>query len=137
MKRTRLTLYYLCTYLMVGGLGLSLAPRLALRLLASNGEYGDIFPRVTGMLMVGLGAIVAAIIWLRAEAFYPVTVGIRLFFLVCIPLLHIASGDPFFLVLEGIVGLGVLLTGTSWLRERSARTGGATGPVAATSAIRG
>ena len=38
----RLTLIYLATYLIIGGCGFLVAPALALRLLLSNGAYGDI-----------------------------------------------------------------------------------------------
>ena len=40
----RLTLTYVATYLLLGGLGLLAAPDLTLRLLLSNGAYGDIMP---------------------------------------------------------------------------------------------
>jgi hypothetical protein len=43
MNRTRLTLYYLCSYLLVGGLVLLFFPNEGLRLLLSNGDYGDVF----------------------------------------------------------------------------------------------
>jgi hypothetical protein len=41
----RLTLIYLATYLLIGGGSLLVVPDLALRLLLSNGAYGDIMPR--------------------------------------------------------------------------------------------
>ena len=47
----RVTLIYLTTYLFLGGLGLLVFPDLALRLLLSNGSYGDVMPRVVGMFM--------------------------------------------------------------------------------------
>ena len=52
----RLTLSYLAAYLLIGGLGLILAPALALRLLLSNGDYGYVMPRLVGMFTVALGA---------------------------------------------------------------------------------
>src|SRR3989449_4165115 len=51
----RLTLSYLAGYLLVGGLGFLVAPDVALRLLLSNGAYGDIMPRVVGLFMLVLG----------------------------------------------------------------------------------
>jgi hypothetical protein len=45
----RLTLIYLATYLVIGGGSLFVAPNLALRLLLSNGAYGDIMPRLFGL----------------------------------------------------------------------------------------
>ena len=46
MIRTRLSLFYLAGYLIPAGLLLLFAPTFALRLLLSNGEYGDVFPRM-------------------------------------------------------------------------------------------
>ena len=42
----------------LGGLGLLLAPALALRLLLSTGGYGDIMPRVVGMFRLALGGVI-------------------------------------------------------------------------------
>jgi hypothetical protein len=51
----RTSLYYLAGYLLAGGLGLPMFPVETWRILLSNRDYGDIFPRVAGMLMSGLG----------------------------------------------------------------------------------
>src|SRR5262245_29066087 len=51
MPVRRLTFIYLATYLLVGGGNLLVAPDLALRLLLSNGAYGDIMPRLFGLFM--------------------------------------------------------------------------------------
>jgi hypothetical protein len=45
MNRTRLSLHYLYSYLIVIGLALLFFPKEGLRLLLSNGDYGDIMPR--------------------------------------------------------------------------------------------
>src|SRR5262249_19295087 len=55
MTLTRLSLYYLCGYLILGGVALLFFPALSLRLLLSNGAYGDVMPRLVGMLLAGLG----------------------------------------------------------------------------------
>ncbi len=55
MNRTRLSLHYLYSYLIVIGLALLCFPKEVLRLLLSNDDYGDIMPRFAGMLMAGLG----------------------------------------------------------------------------------
>jgi hypothetical protein len=54
----------------------------------------------------------------RVEALYPTTLAVRLFFLVVLACLFAISGDPFFLVVFGIVVLGVLFTGYAYLSER-------------------
>jgi len=118
MHRTRLSLYYLVSYLTVAGLALFLVPGFALPLLLSNGDYGDVFPRLAGMVLIGLAIMVLQIIRLRIEALYATTLLIRLFFLLGFSFLFAISGDPFFMVVLGIVAVGVVLTGYSYLRDR-------------------
>src|SRR5262249_32565531 len=50
MKLAQFSLYYLVGYLVFGGVGLVADPELALRLLFATGSYGDIMPRLAGML---------------------------------------------------------------------------------------
>jgi len=120
MRRTRLSLFYLAGYLTFAGLALLVVPKFALQLLLSNREYGDVFPRLAGMLLLGLAALVTQIIRHRLEVLYPTTLLIRLFFLATFAYLFAISSDPFFLVVFGIVALGVLLSGYSYLTERRA-----------------
>ena len=65
MPKTRLSLFYLAGYLIPAGLLLLFAPTFSTRLLLSNGNYGEIFPRLAGMLLIGLGGSVG-----RREAIY-------------------------------------------------------------------
>ncbi len=51
MPRTRRSLYYLATYLLLGGMALLLAPQLALTLLFRNGHNGDVMPRLVGVVL--------------------------------------------------------------------------------------
>jgi hypothetical protein len=118
VNRTRLSLYYLAGYLTFAGLALLLVPTFALKLLLSNGDYGEVFPRLAGMLLVGLAILITQIIRHRVEVLYPTTLVVRLFFLVVFAYLYLTSSDPFFLVVFGIVALGVILTGYSYLTER-------------------
>jgi hypothetical protein len=118
MTRTRLSLFYLVSYLTFAGLALLLVPTFALDLLFSNGSYGEVFPRLAGMLLLGLAVLVAQIIRHRIEVLYATTLVVRLFFLVVLAYLFVSSSDPFFLVVFGIVALGVLFTGYSYVTER-------------------
>jgi hypothetical protein len=120
MHRTRLSLFYLAGYLTFAGLALLLVPTFALKLLLSNGEYGEVFPRLAGMLLLGLAILVIQIIRHRIEVLYPTTLVVRLFFLVVFAYLFLSSSDPFFLVVFGIVLLGVVFTGYSYLTEHRA-----------------
>ncbi len=118
MNRTRMSLYYLGLYLSVIGFGLLFAPHGALRILQSNGDYGDVFPRVAGMLMSGMGLSIFGMIRARSSDLYPATLVIRVYFIACIAAFYAMSGDPLFLVLAGIVGLGFVLTLSSYLLDR-------------------
>jgi hypothetical protein len=55
MNRTRRSLYYLAAYLLVGGLAFLIIPAETLKFLWSNGDYGNIFPRLVGMFASGFG----------------------------------------------------------------------------------
>jgi uncharacterized membrane protein YoaK (UPF0700 family) len=122
VSRTRLSLYYLAGYLLIGGVALLLAPEETLGILLSDGDYGSVFPRVAGMLMFGLGVATLGIIRARAEVLYPATLMIRAFFLACLAAFYWMTRDPLFLVLLGVVLLGVILTLTSYLSERKLGT---------------
>jgi len=118
MNRTGLSLYYLGSYLVIIGIALLVAPRATLTVLQSNGDYGDVFPRVAGMLMSGLGFSIFGMIRARSEQQYPTTLLVRTYFLICIAAFYAATSDPLFLVLGVIVGLGFMLTLGSYLVDR-------------------
>ena len=122
MHRTNRSLVYVATYLLASGLFLVVAPRLALRLLLSTGEYGDIFPRLGGLLLLGLGVLVVQIIRYRIEPLYPSTLGVRAGFCLGFVWLYLMSRDPLFLVLLAVVGIGVTWTGVSLVRDRRQST---------------
>jgi hypothetical protein len=118
MNKTRLSLLYLGSYLVLIGLCLLFAPQGTLRLLQSNGDYGDVFPRVAGMLMSGLGFSVFGIIRVGAAELYPATIFIRIYFLICLTVFYRMTSDPLFLVLIVIVGIGLVVTLSFHLLDR-------------------
>ena len=118
MNKTRLSLFYLGSYLTLIGLGLLLAPDKTLKLLQSNAEYGNVFPRIAGMLMSALGLAVFGIIRARVPELYPTTLFIRMYFLVCIAVFYWMTSDPLFVVLVVIVGIGFVLTASSYVLDR-------------------
>jgi hypothetical protein len=130
MTRTRFSLFYLAGYLIPAGLLLLLAPTFSTRLLLSNGDYGEVFPRLAGMLLIGLGILVVQIIRLRLDQLYTTTLVIRLFFVVCLIVFYAMSGDPFFLVLVAIVGFGLIFTGISFYLDRQSKVAGPPGRAA-------
>jgi len=115
MHRTRLSLYYLAGYLLPTGLLLVAAPDVAFKLLMATGQYGDAIPRLAGSVLLALGIIVVQIIRHRVEVMYPTTVAVRFVILAVLGWLYARTGDPFFLIVTGVVGLGVVLTGGSLL----------------------
>jgi len=122
MKRTRMSLFYVIGYLVPGGLGLLVAPQMALKLLFSNGNYGDVMPRMVGMLMVALGVILVQVVRHRQEVLYPTALVIRSGMLPILLSFYILSYDPLFVALLVIVGIGVFFTGVSyWLDLRDKR----------------
>jgi uncharacterized membrane protein YqgA involved in biofilm formation len=118
MNKTRRSLYYPATYLTIAGLSLLVAPQFSLKLLLSNGDYGDVFPRVAGLMILGLGLIVIQVIRLRQEQLYSTLWAIRLLFCIGWLGLYFYTRDPYFLVLLAIVGVGFIWTGINLLQER-------------------
>jgi hypothetical protein len=92
----------------MGGVGLLLAPDLALRLLLSTGDYGDIMPRVVGMFMLVLSYLITSFIRRHDFRYYGATIAARVFIVVVLGALYLRSGDRLFLVLEAIVLIGLL-----------------------------
>jgi uncharacterized protein YjeT (DUF2065 family) len=122
INKTRLSLFYLGSYLALIGIGLLLAPDGTLRVLQSNRQYDDIFVRIAGMLMSGLGLSIFGMIRARAFELYPATLFMRVYFIACFVVFYTMTRDPFFLVLIGIVGLGLVLTLSSYLLDRKSST---------------
>jgi uncharacterized membrane protein len=122
MKRTRLSLYYLAGYLLFAGVALIAAPSFALKLLLSNGSYGDVLPRLLGVVLLALGILVAQMLRLCLKQLYTTTLAVRAIILAVLVWLYAMSSDPFFLVLVGVVGLGVVFTGASYLLDRREQT---------------
>jgi uncharacterized protein YjeT (DUF2065 family) len=114
MKRTRISLFYVISYLLPGGLGLLAAPQLALQLLSSNGAYDDVMPRVVGMMMIALGVFVLQIVRRRVEDLYLTALAVRIGMLPIMLSFWLVSRDPLYLTLLGIVGVGVVYTSVSY-----------------------
>ncbi len=99
MRRTRLSLYYLGTYLPIAGLALLFVPSFATKLLLSNRTYDEEFMRLAGALLLAVGILVIQIIRYRVEVLYSTTLAIRLGLIVVLLWLYALSSDPFFLVI--------------------------------------
>jgi len=120
MNKTRLSLYYLVTYLFVGGACFLFAPQFSTDVLLSNAVYSDELIGAFGMFMVGLGIIVAQIIRLRLQVLYSTSLLVRVFFCICLIFFYVKSLNPMFMMLFGIVFLGVVLTAMTYYQELKA-----------------
>jgi uncharacterized protein YjeT (DUF2065 family) len=118
MKKTRLSLFYLAGYLSVGGIGFLFFPKVTLTLFFSNGNYSDVMVRIMGVFLLSLALIVIQIIRHRATFLYPTTLVVRALILSSFTLFYILYRDPMLLVLLAIVGIGFLMTLTSYLLDR-------------------
>jgi uncharacterized protein YjeT (DUF2065 family) len=106
--------------LLGAGIALIVAPSIALKLLFATGHYGDVMPRLLGVVLLALGIVIVQIIRHQVEVLYTTTLIVRVFIMVVLAGLLIYSGDPLFISLMVVVGLGMVLTGTSYLIDRRA-----------------
>jgi len=113
-----LSLYYLAAYLLGAGIALILAPSLALKLLFASGQYGDVLPRLLGVVLLSLGIVIVQIIRHQLEVLYSTTLIVRTLIVAVLVGLFIYSHDPLFISLVVVVGLGMVLTGSSFLLDR-------------------
>lgn len=118
MNPKRVLLLYLAGYLVAGGLGLAFAPDFFLDLFQSNQEYGDVMPRVAGMFMLALGGFIGMILYHEDYKYYPVTVVVRTLIVIFLFVLFAIDEDPFFLVINVIVLIGLVPSYVVLVRER-------------------
>ncbi len=108
MKAKKITLTYLVAYLAIGGLGFTLFPNQVLELFLSNGDYGDIMPRMTGMFMCALSFLIFRIIRNEDWHYYTSTIYVRSVIVLILSWLFYKSSDPMLLILIGIVLIGLI-----------------------------
>lgn len=118
MHKTRLSLFYLAGYLLIGGIGFLIVPQRMLKLFLSNGDYSDVMVRFVGLLLIALGVMVVQIIRLRAIQLYPATLVVRTIILVGLLIFFVVYRDPMMMVLLAIVGVGFALTLTCLMLDR-------------------
>ncbi len=118
MPKTRLSLYYLATYLLFGGFGFLLTPRLATKLLLSNADFDTMILRVMGMLMMGLGFLIVQVIRLRVSVLYASTLIMLGVFGICLMAFFMMTYNLFFLTILVIVVIGVALTSWSLFEDQ-------------------
>ena len=89
-------------------------------MLLANVEYDPIAMRFSGVFVLGLAIIVLQTIRLRLAALYPTLIIVRLVFCAIYVLMFVQTRNPFFLVVLGIVGAGVVASSVGYARDRSA-----------------
>ena len=108
LKAKKLTLTYVTTYLAIGGIGFALFPYQILELFLSNGNYGDIMPRMVGMFMCALSFLIFRIIKNEDWKYYSATIIVRSVIVLFLFWLYYKSNDPMLLVVNTIVLAGLI-----------------------------
>ena len=122
MPIKRILLLYVVGYLTFGGLGLAIAPDQFLDLFQSNQEYGDVMPRVVGMFMIVLAAFIGMVVYFEDYKYYPFSIAARTFIVVVLFVVYFIDRDPFFLVINAIVLVGLIPSYIVLIREKRAET---------------
>jgi len=118
VSRTLRSLYYPAFYLTTAGLALVVAPDFALKLFFSTGHYGDVMPRMAGATTLALGILVVQIIRQRVEGLYATLVGARVMLCTVWMSLFVYTRDPFFLIVFGMVAVGMVWTAVGLMLDR-------------------
>jgi len=115
----RIAFIYLISYLAVAALGFGLFPALTMKLFLSNGDYGEIMPRMVGAMMGVLSFLLFMIYrsgdWNR---YSPFTMMARTPLVLFIFYIYYLSGDPMFLIINAIVLVGLLTTAAGTALQR-------------------
>jgi hypothetical protein len=104
----RLSLTYVVAYLGIGGTGFLVAPEVTRQLLLSNQDYEDVGFRLTGMMMLALAYLVWNLVRNQDWKYYPVSIHVRTGIVIVLTWLYFVEADPMFLVLDGIVLIGLV-----------------------------
>ncbi len=118
--RIRLTLFYVLAYLVVAATGLLIVPGLTQRILLGNTEYDPDAMRFAGVFILGLAIFVAQIIRLKIDALYSTLVVVRIVFCAIYIALYVHTGNPFFLAVLAIVGLGLVASSIAYAIDLTA-----------------
>ena len=121
MKLKRIAWIYLVSYLGIGGIGFAFFPTETQKLFYSNADYGEIMPRLVGVFMCLLSYLIYNFYKNRDWKYYIITIYARIPVVLFIFYIYYISSDPMFLIIDGIVILGLILTITGHVSERSSK----------------
>jgi hypothetical protein len=119
LPKTRRSLFYLAGYLSLTGLALLFIPHIFLKLLFATQDYPGAFVQLSGVLMIGLSIVVMNIIRYGNRVLYRTTLMARIPMWIMILGIYFETKETFFIVVLGVLGLGIVLTGTFYLQERA------------------
>ncbi len=122
MRWTRVSFFYLITYLSLGGIGLLAAPDFAMHLLGSTAGYSTPLARFIGAFMIALSLLVIQIARHRVEVLYLTALLVRVVLVGTVMWLYTETRDLLFLSISGIVGLGMVFTALGLIADRSMRS---------------
>jgi hypothetical protein len=75
-------------------------------------------PRVVGMFMITLSGLIAAMLYFKDFKYYGFSIAVRTFIVLFLFLLFFMNGDPFFIVINVIVLLGLLPSYVIFMKDR-------------------
>ena len=99
---------YVAAYLAIGGLGLMFVPDQFLKLFQSNQEYGEAMPRMVGVIMLALSGLIARILQFEDYKYYGYSILARTIIVLMLFYVYTIDRDPFFLIINGIVLVGLI-----------------------------
>ena len=103
-----MTFTYLVTYLAIGGIGFALFPAETLALFFSNGDYGDIMPRMVGLFMSALSFLLYNMLKKSDWSYYSATIYLRSAIVLFLTWMYFKSNDPLFITINVIVLIGLI-----------------------------
>src|SRR3954454_15482476 len=104
MPKTRRTLFYLASYLLITGFALLFVPNQFLKLTFATREYPGEFVRFSGILMIGLAAVVINILRYGNKNFYRATLIARIPMWIGTLGLYLYTRETFFIVVLAVLG---------------------------------
>ena len=104
----RYILIYITSYFAMGGLGFTILPDLTLKLFFSSGNYVTEIVQMAGMFMLLLASVVGGIVFYKDYKYFKIITVVRTFTVPFLSYLYFSSKDPMFLIIAGIVLVGLV-----------------------------
>ena len=119
MNLRKISLIYLSSYLGFGGLGFAIFPNVTLHLFYSNIAYDPVVVQFMGLFMCLLSFLIYNIYRFQDWKYYLVTIRARIPAVIFIFYLYYISNNPMFLIINGIVIIGLALTIIGYFKSKN------------------